>query len=251
MEEEYYVYVLLDPRWSGVWNYGNYIFENKPFYVGKGKGKRIKSHFWKSSLKVKSLKNNVIKAILNDGYDKPISFKIYDGLTEEKALEIEIKMIKFFGRLDRNDGILANHTDGGDGHSGCNLPKLKLRKRVYQYSLCGDFIKEWDSISSIDEILGVNSSNVSTAIKRNGTFNNSIWSYEYLGEKIESKIKYQMPLKITEIKQIDKKTGDIIKIFDSVSTIENELGLKKSGRNLIYRCLNNKIKSAYGYKWEK
>ena len=46
-------------------------------------------------------------------------------------------------------------------------------------------------------------------------------------------------------------SGDIIKIFDSVSQIESELGLKKGARNLIYRCLNKKMKTAYGYKWEK
>lgn len=251
MEKEYYVYVLLDPRWSGTWNYEDFIFENKPFYIGKGKGKRIKSHLWESSLKRSCLKNSILKAILNNGYDKPISIKVYEGLSEDRALEIEVEIIKFFGRMDRNEGILANHTDGGDGHSGCHLPKLKLRKKLYQYNLDGRFIKEWDSVTSVEDELGISSSNISTSVKRNGTFANNIWSYEYLGESIDSKIKYQMPIKITSIKQIDKTSDEVIKIFDNALQIENELGLRKGARNVIYRCLNKEMKTAYGYKWEK
>ena len=58
-------------------------------------------------------------------------------------------------------------------------------------------------------------------------------------------------MKVTykNISQIDKKTNEIIKVFENALEIENELCLRKGARNKIYECLNNRMKSAYGYKW--
>ena len=98
--------------------------------------------------------------------------------------------------------------------------------------------------------MGINVTNIPTSIKRGGSCENFIWSYKNLGEKIDSKLKYQMPIKYSKIKQLDKKTGCVIKTFNSALEIENELKLRSGARNKIYECINNKIKTAYGYKWE-
>ncbi len=250
MEKKYYVYVLLDPRWCGKWNYEGVEFEYKPFYIGKGFGDRIKGHFRPSSLKKRILKNNIIKAIFKDGDGKPISIKIYEGLDEKEAFEIEKDLIKHFGRLDENNGILANHTNGGDGHSGYNKPKPKLRKKVYQYGLDGKFIKKWDSVFEVGEVLNVGISNISTSVKRSGTAYGYIWSYEFLGENLKGKIKYQMPVKYSNIKQLDKKNGNVIDIFKNALEIEKKMNLRSGARNKIYDCINGKLKTAYGYRWK-
>ena len=46
MEKKYYVYAYLDPRENGEYNFGNYSFKNKPFYIGKGKdgSNRLEKH---------------------------------------------------------------------------------------------------------------------------------------------------------------------------------------------------------------
>jgi len=114
--------------------------------------------------------------------------------------------------------------------------------------LSGTFIKKWDYISQVDK-LGFNSGNISTAIKRGGTSNGYVWSYEYSGTTIDEIIKYQMPIKFSEIKQISKG-GEVLKTFNSALEIEKELGLRDGARNKIYECINGQLKTAYGYKWE-
>ncbi len=101
----YYVYQL---RLSG---------SDTPFYIGKGKGRRIAYHFTPSGLKTRSMKNSIIKKAMNDGVEIHSEI-LFSGLTENEALIKEVELIGFYGRRDTGTGILANHTDGGDGSSG-------------------------------------------------------------------------------------------------------------------------------------
>jgi hypothetical protein len=249
MGKEYYVYMLLDTRKPGKWCYQNKNFDYEPFYIGKGKNKRFNEHFRPSALKQQTLKSRIINRIIIDTNDKPIIVKVFENLTEEESFINEIELINFFGRIDKGTGVLANHTDGGEGHSGCNKPKLFKRKEIFQYSLNGELIQKWDFITEAANSLGILSGNISTAIKRKGTCGGFLWSYEE--NNFEPKIKYQMPIKYTNIKQIDLVTNEIINIFDNALEIEKELNLPEGGRNKIYECLTKKIKKAYGYKWEK
>ena len=203
-------------------------------------------------LKMKSVKNSTIKSIINENGEMPIHYRIYSGLTNTEAIKIEINFIKCFGRKDNGTGILSNSTDGGDGANNFSKETLKKvggkKKKIYQYSLKGKFIKEWESLSSVG-IEFENFQNISTAIKRNGSCFGYLWSYKKI-DKIEPKKKYQMPIKYMKIKQINKKTDKIIHIFEDALEIETDLKLRKGARNKIYECLNNKLKTAYGYKWE-
>jgi len=80
-----------------------YLREDKtPYYIGKGKGKRIYST------------NRIIKP----PKDKSRVIYLKQNLTEEEAFRHEIYMIAVFGRKDLGTGILYNLTDGGDGASG-------------------------------------------------------------------------------------------------------------------------------------
>lgn len=75
--------------------------DGTPFYIGKGKNKRIKQKH--SSVKVPDDSNIVI---------------LENNLTEIGALALERRMIRWYGRKDNNTGILRNLTDGGEGISG-------------------------------------------------------------------------------------------------------------------------------------
>jgi hypothetical protein len=104
MSAEYYVYVHYK------------ISDNKPFYVGKGKGRRA----W--SLAGRSTYWNNVKS--KHGYNVEI---VFENLTEEEAFQCEIDSIlefKYFG-FD-----LVNFTNGGEGTSGVKQSSETIAKRV-------------------------------------------------------------------------------------------------------------------------
>lgn len=97
MNKTYYVYKLIDPR------------DNKVFYVGKGKGRRMHEHEMPSNLKKLHPKCDIIKAI-HAASLKVVKEIAKDSLTNDQAYRLEMKLIKELGR-----GNLTNRTDGGAG----------------------------------------------------------------------------------------------------------------------------------------
>ncbi len=89
--KEYYTYAYL--REDGT-----------PYYIGKGKGRRINAPHDSVGLPPK---------------DRRIYLK--QNLTEQQALNHEIYMIDVFGRKDIGTGMLRNQTPGGD-----NPPRNKM-----------------------------------------------------------------------------------------------------------------------------
>lgn len=79
------------------------------FYVGKGKGNRIDHHEAEARKGVKSYKCNVIRQIWRDG-GEVVKTKVCENMTEEAAFELEIDLIRMYGREH-----LTNMADGGEG----------------------------------------------------------------------------------------------------------------------------------------
>ena len=101
----YYVYELWD------------LIKNKPFYVGKGSGKRTYIHTSKAHLAKKDgnqFKKNVIRKILLDN-NKPTVKYIFRTDDELAAYAEETRLILQYGRRDIGTGILTNLTNGGVG----------------------------------------------------------------------------------------------------------------------------------------
>lgn len=76
--------------------------DGTPYYVGKGHGNR--SH-WRG-----------IKSKLKPPTEDRIIVQEFDS--EEDAFFSERLLISYYGRKDTKQGILVNHTDGGDGVTG-------------------------------------------------------------------------------------------------------------------------------------
>jgi len=132
----FYVYVYLDPRNYGTYQYGDYIFQYEPFYVGKAKYNNGYRHIRKCNLKKDNnkLKTNKIKKIQRETTKDPIILKYKEGLKEYDAILLEINMIKYIGRKDLNTGPLVNLTAGGEGN-----PKLSEKSKKQK----GQKIKKW------------------------------------------------------------------------------------------------------------
>ena len=115
MDEIYYVYVYLDPRKKGNYQFENVLFDYEPFYVGKGKKWRLNEHLTYSQLKRdrNKLKVNIIQSIMKDNL-VPIIYKLYENLKEIESLELEEKLINLIGRRDLMNGTLSNLTNGGE-----------------------------------------------------------------------------------------------------------------------------------------
>ena len=100
--KEYYTYAYL--REDGT-----------PYYIGKGKGRRIFDKENRTSCPVPKDKRRMIF--------------LKQNLTEEHAFIHEIYMISVFGRKNNGTGILRNLTDGGEGFSSTAMKEFWEKRR--------------------------------------------------------------------------------------------------------------------------
>jgi hypothetical protein len=107
-----YVYAYLDP------------ISKLPFYIGKGKGRRMYHHLTEAKKEVSKETNlhkiRKIQKILDTGLEPEI-IVIDSELTDEDAYELEEFMIGWIGRCDMGTGSLTNMSDGGVGGRGVRL----------------------------------------------------------------------------------------------------------------------------------
>ena len=142
--------------------------------------------------------------------------------------------------------------------TGCNVCYRKNNKgknhggakRIYQYSVGGDFIKEWDCIADAGKELKINRSNISMcAYHQRYKAGDYRWEFFYK-EKLEPVIKTKKNLKGIwgkRIVQIDDN-GNEINEFISLNEAARQLNIDATS---ISKALHGHIKRAGGFYWKE
>lgn len=169
-------------------------------------------------------------AIKKYGWENFVVEILQDNLTHEQANELEIKYIKQFNSQDAKVGY--NISDGGNTNS-------VLRKKLYQYSLNGEYIKEWESLSEARRFY-----NSSIDPLRNSL------GYQWSYEKVDKMPPIQNPNNLGVKKKVYKYDldGNFICEYNSISEAAKDNGNSNSFKH-ISSCCNKKRKSAMGFRW--
>jgi len=177
-------------------NYYTYAYlreDGTPYYIGKGRNKRIHNNHNKIPLPPKN---------------RRIFLK--ENLTEEEAFKHEIYMIAVFGRKDLGTGILLNMTNGGE-RGGCRICPTK------KYTIL--FGVEYNSIYEACKDNNITYSQYKILIGENLLFTNGEDLKKFIWERRNSKISNK---KIGNLNKKGWKSNPITYMRQSIS-IKNAL----------------------------
>lgn len=109
---QFYVYILFRP------------WDMTPCYVGKGKGRRLRTHQIQGINHPNKRLGNIFRRA---GSELPSEI-VFETNDENEAFAKEIELIALYGRSDLKLGRLCNCTDGGDGSSGIVVSEETRKK---------------------------------------------------------------------------------------------------------------------------
>ena len=173
------------------------------------------------------------------------------------------KTYEYFNKDKSNWGLseyLPNRDDEWVALPYTNFEQMKKyttthsrrKRKIYQYSLDGVFIREWESAREVIRGLGLPYSaisNLSYAIKgEKYSYKGFIWRYADEYEGIFRLNKEECIPKTNAIKvAMYSLDMELIKVFDSISEAARYVGVST---HPIYKCLIGKQKTSAGYIWK-
>lgn len=128
--------------------------------------------------------------------------------------------------------------------------RVDLSKKILQYSLNGDFIKEWCSQKEIERKLGFKQSNISYACL--DTTTHQMFGFMWLKKECDNydiKIQSYINPNIKKIYQYDLNMKFINFWELGIKDICNKLNLTNSEMRKIKKCCNGKDNSCCGFIW--
>ena len=197
------------------------------------------------------------RAIQKYGWNSFQHCVVCSNLDKETACTLEQHLIEYY----KSKKLSYNITDGGEGTSGFRMPekakrkiseKLKIIrcKPVLQYSILGEFIREYKSATEAADILGYGHASVincAIGTKRENTLYRYIFIYKDQKDTLQRRLKLCKDHWRT-YKIVQYADESIIGIFDSVRDAERQT---KINRVSIRNCIAKKQKHAGGFIWKK
>ncbi len=242
MNEQYYIYLYLDPRKSGKFTYNELKFDFEPFYVGKGKDDRLNKHL--GYYDNNRHKSNKIKKILKQGLN-PIIIKLYENLDEKTAIEKEIYIISKIGRSDKLIGPLTNLTNGGEGISGYKFTQEfldRVKKKVIKYDKIGNILDKYKTVEEASEKNNISKNSVIRCC--NGDVKFSENKYIYLYDNVKFEPRNKLDGNKYPVMSMDKNGDDVY--YESSDEASIISGINKSNINATCKGLRFQ---AGGYIW--
>lgn len=179
------------------------------------------------------------KAIQKYGWNNFEHEVLFTNLSRKKANDKEIELISFYNATNREFGYNV-------ALGGTDVGSRTKAKAVYKYSMKGQFIDQYVSLSEAARVHNANHSAIGRCCL-NGINHSSIgfrWSYEYLGEQVAWDLMRNNNF-YQEVYCYDLN-GTFLKRYETVTMAQNDTGIDNSA---ICGCYNGKTSNTKGLRW--
>ena len=143
-----------------------YNNEELPFYVGEGtlqrafvlSGNRRNSYYNEKAKDINLIKVKIVAIDVSD----------------EEALKLETELINKYGKISEGGSLVNVDYKRGGGK------REALVKKVYQFDIFGNFIKEYDSIMDASRTTGINNGNIGSCCigrQNHSTAGGYVWRF--------------------------------------------------------------------------
>ena len=221
---------MAEEKISGIYCIEN--TKNHKKYIGQSIDIYQRWYAHKSKLNMNKHHSHHLQQAWNKYGDNCFIFYIIETCDESLLNEREIYWIKYYNTYF--DGY--NETFGGEGYA-------RQTRKVYQYSLSGEFIKEWNSVYEIQEELGFNENTIRNVCNNNKE-HLSAYGYQWSYQKNDNIGEYNSLNQKKTVYQYDKQ-GNLVNVYDTILSVAED-GFSFGN---VANCCRGIRKTSSGYVW--
>ena len=221
---------MAEEKISGIYCIEN--TKNHKKYIGQSIDIYQRWYAHKSKLNMNKHHSHHLQQAWNKYGDNCFIFYIIETCDESLLNEREIYWIKYYNTYF--DGY--NETFGGEGYA-------RQTRKVYQYSLSGEFIKEWNSVYEIQEELGFNENTIRDVCNNNKE-HLSAYGYQWSYQKNDNIGEYNSLTQKKTVYQYDKQ-GNLVNVYDTILSVAED-GFSFGN---VANCCRGIRKTSSGYVW--